>query len=241
MSAGAVDSIETDVVLTSFVLLNDNTTYVDLIEPTEILRRDSSITIAQNESQMRPWDYLKETDSPKLYRIGESADNVVNIRYSPINVGFNLRTIENNAFLDTGVFDIDGNGGSISGLISYYTSVTPTLTIEDFERNSLSKYTIGGETIKFGVPSIQEFGALLDGPLTNSDTTINIRYSLDIADLTADNNPIKHFPDSGKLLVGNEVVSYTGKTFTSFTGVTRGIDGTTAQSHLDGDYLRSTR
>jgi hypothetical protein len=241
MSAGAVDSIETDVVLTSFVLLNDNVTYVDLLEPTEILRRDSSITIAQNESQMRPWDYLKETDSAELYRIGEVTDKVINIRYSPINVGFNLRTIENNAFLDTGVFDIDGNGGSISGLISYYTSVTPTLTIEDFERNSLSKYTIGGETIRFGVPSIQEFGALLDGPLTNTDTTINIRYSLDIADLTADNNPIKHFPNSGKLLVGNEVVSYTGKTFTTFTGVTRGIDGTTAQSHLDGDYLRSTR
>ncbi len=41
------------------------------------------------------------------------------------------------------------------------------------------------------------------------------------------------FPPSGKLLLGAdtyEIVSYTNKTTNTFTGVTRGVDGTSAQS-----------
>ena len=51
---------------------------------------------------------------------------------------------------------------------------------------------------------------------------------------------VNRFPSSGKLLIGDEVVSYTGVAGGDrFTGVTRGADGTTAQSHNAGDYLRS--
>ncbi len=228
-SLGAVDSIETDVILLDFIELRDNT-LLSLNDPDEVSQRSGTVYIL-NEGSVRKFDYLSYPNAA-VER---------DLRYSSINVGFNLRTIENNAFIDTGVFDVDGNIGSITGQIQYYTSVTPTLTIEDFTRRALSKYTIGGETVKFGIPTITEFGALLDGDITSSSSTINIKYSLPLVDLTAENNPIKNFPDSGKLLIGNEVVSYTGKTFTSFTGVIRGIDGTTAQSHLDDDYLRTTR
>ncbi|MDB2696858.1 flagellar hook-basal body complex protein [Alphaproteobacteria bacterium] len=41
------------------------------------------------------------------------------------------------------------------------------------------------------------------------------------------------FEDSGFIRVGTEVISYTGKTATTFTGLSRGAGGTTAQIHAD--------
>ena len=41
------------------------------------------------------------------------------------------------------------------------------------------------------------------------------------------------FEDSGFIRVGTEVMSYSGKTATTFTGLTRGAGGTTAQIHAD--------
>ena len=41
------------------------------------------------------------------------------------------------------------------------------------------------------------------------------------------------FEDTGFIRVGTEVMSYTGKTATTFTGLTRGAGGTTAQIHAD--------
>jgi len=42
------------------------------------------------------------------------------------------------------------------------------------------------------------------------------------------------FPDSGTIIIDSEEIEYTAKTSTSFTGLTRGVNGTTAASHLDG-------
>ena len=61
----------------------------------------------------------------------------------------------------------------------------------------------------------------LDGDLTASATTITV-------DATDD------FKTQGRLIIDNEVISYTGLTSTTFTGCTRGIEDTTAASHSDG-------
>lgn len=42
------------------------------------------------------------------------------------------------------------------------------------------------------------------------------------------------FPSAGWFLIENEIISYTGKTSTSFTGITRGVLGTTNTSHSAG-------
>ena len=39
------------------------------------------------------------------------------------------------------------------------------------------------------------------------------------------------FEDNGFLRIGTEVIAYTGKTATTFTGLTRGAAGTTAIAH----------
>lgn len=47
-------------------------------------------------------------------------------------------------------------------------------------------------------------------------------------------NYTKWFPATGNLLIDNEVMSYTGKTVTTFTGVTRGVNNTVAATHAVG-------
>jgi len=42
------------------------------------------------------------------------------------------------------------------------------------------------------------------------------------------------FPSSGWFLIGGEIISYSGKTSTTFTGITRGVLGTTNLAHTAG-------
>lgn len=62
---------------------------------------------------------------------------------------------------------------------------------------------------------------LTDNPLTAGATTVNVSSTTG-------------FPTSGIITTDLEAIFYTGKTATSFTGCTRGFDGTTAVSHLIG-------
>jgi hypothetical protein len=65
----------------------------------------------------------------------------------------------------------------------------------------------------------------LDGAISDSDTTITV-------------NSTSSFPDlNGRITINDEKIRYTSKTETSFTGCTRGIEGTTATSHSDADTV----
>lgn len=59
---------------------------------------------------------------------------------------------------------------------------------------------------------------LTDNPLTNSATTANV-------------NSTTGYPTSGSIKIDNEIMSYTGITATSFTGLTRAVRSSTAASH----------
>ena len=45
------------------------------------------------------------------------------------------------------------------------------------------------------------------------------------------------FGATGTIKIGSEQISYTGKTYRTFTGCTRGANSTTAASHADGDLI----
>jgi len=60
----------------------------------------------------------------------------------------------------------------------------------------------------------------LDGSLNNSSPTVTV-------DATA------AFPTSGRIDIDTELITYSGKTATTFTGCVRGANGSTAVSHLD--------
>ena len=86
--------------------------------------------------------------------------------------------------------------------------------------------TSDGTLFNPGIPSIQELMSYLDAPLTTSSTVVYI------PDTT-------NFPDSGKLLVGKELVTYTSKLSDRLIGVARGVDGTTAEAHSAGQFIRT--
>ena len=45
------------------------------------------------------------------------------------------------------------------------------------------------------------------------------------------------FTSAGTILIGSELIGYTGKTATTFTGITRNVYGTTSAAHLAGVYV----
>lgn len=139
--------------------------------------------------------------------------------YNLGNAGPTLKSFQNNIFINTGSYGVTG---SIETLSRAY----PSLTIRDFEERSNSSITLSGAVFNLAIPSINSVGAFIAFSASDSQNTIFVLST-------------SKFPTSGKLLIGTEIVSYTGKTSTSFTGVVRGIDATTAQSHSAGSYLRT--
>lgn len=65
-------------------------------------------------------------------------------------------------------------------------------------------------------------GTLLNGAVNISQTTITV-------------DDTSNFASSGTIGIDDELISYTGKTATTFTGCTRGVLGTAASTHLDNE------
>jgi hypothetical protein len=105
--------------------------------------------------------------------------------------------------------EADASGRAQYGRI-YRASDTAPGSAGDSDDRRLD-FTVGGET-------------LLNGAINNSVTTIPV-------DRTS------AFATSGELLIGSERITYTGKTSTTFTGCTRGANGSSAASHSDNDLV----
>ena len=84
----------------------------------------------------------------------------------------------------------------------------------------------GGALLKFPNGAFHQDGATtLTAAMTNVSTAAIQVASTDL------------FQASGHLLIGSELIAYTGKTSTTFTGITRGVYGTTNTSHSIGDAV----
>lgn len=91
------------------------------------------------------------------------------------------------------------------------------------------------------IPGTSNYPDALDTALTLLEATnaaqTTLTAPLGVADTTATVASTASFPDSGVVVFdGIEIAFYTGKTPTSFTGLIRGADGTTAQAHEIGDF-----
>jgi len=139
--------------------------------------------------------------------------------YTPANSGFTLKTFENNVFVNTGSYGVNG---SIESLTLAY----PTLTFKDFEERPNSAITRSGQTFNLGIPTINSSGTFISDDIDDNQNFIMVQSTTG-------------FPSSGKLLLGKEIIYYAQKTSTSFIGVLRGIDNTIPDEHLSGDYLRT--
>lgn len=92
--------------------------------------------------------------------------------------------------------------------------------------NQLFSTNTGGSLLKFPNGAFHQDGATeLTGSMTNVSTT-----PIQVTSTAL-------FQSTGHLLIGSELVAYTGKTSTTFTGITRGVYGTTNTSHSIGNAV----
>lgn len=74
---------------------------------------------------------------------------------------------------------------------------------------------------------------LLDGALLNdSNGTGGVGTTITVDDTTG-------FPSAGVIKVDNELISYTGTTATSLTGITRAVNGTSTAAHSDNESIEA--
>ena len=70
---------------------------------------------------------------------------------------------------------------------------------------------------------------------TGTSTTLNGDINSSVTTVTVASTT--GFEDSGTITIGEENITYTGKSTTQFTGCTRGTDSTSAASHTNGDAV----
>lgn len=146
-------------------------------------------------------------------------------KYQQGKLGNTFGVFESIKFVDNGSAKTS-NGNYISAFTLGELELDWTdLTIEDFENIQNTSYK-NNKYWNYFWHTIQDNGAILDSGLTPTDTIIYIPNT-------------SRFASSGKLLIGDEIISYTSKLSDRFMGVTRGVDNTTPKSHNPGDYLRS--
>ena len=124
-------------------------------------------------------------------------------------------------------------------VLSVPTSGTFTVTMPSVE--SGTGVTAGGTItttpyIRIG-PTFQTpaygWGTGYFGGSNPISVTNQLNGSIDNTQATITVDSTTGFPASGILAIGTELITYTAKTGTDFTGCVRGTNGTTAASHLD--------
>lgn len=92
--------------------------------------------------------------------------------------------------------------------------------------NQLFTTNTGGALLQFPNGAFHQDGATtLTASMTNVSTAAIQVVSTSL------------FESAGHLLIGTELIAYTGKTSTTFTGITRGVYGTTNVAHSIGDAV----
>ena len=122
---------------------------------------------------------------------------------------------ENAKFMDTG--NVLHNGISVSAY-TIEEFARWGFDLEDFASYPGSGISDAGYAFNVGYPSINFYLGRINQNLNSSDTIVYVENTT-------------NFPASGTLQLGKEQITYTGKQSDRFTGCTRGVNGTTAQSH----------
>ena len=143
------------------------------------------------------------------------------------NSNFNSSNFDDNKFMVTTIpstttLTIDvgsnesGSGASTSGgiRVKHYYPVGPAVEVA----------STGWGLGPWGGFALGEFTSTLSSGINNSVTSLTMASSTS-------------FPSSGTVLINNELITYTGNSSGTLSGLTRGANGTTAAAHSSGDTV----
>ena len=131
-------------------------------------------------------------------------------------------------------------------IVSIVDANTYTINVSTFVANSsdtgnggssvVGAYQVNtGLNVGVGGPG---WGAGLFGGITNNALTNTLNGNINNSVTTLTLTSASSFPSSGTVLIGTELISYSGKSTNDLTGLTRGTSGTTAAAHNSGDTVR---
>jgi hypothetical protein len=173
-----------------------------------------------------------------------------------VTVNLNGHNLEaGDLFTFTSVTAPTGSGYSVADFTTNTFEVTGRLNANQFtitmssassSSNTSGACTINryvkpgsiGQTYGFGWGTGAWAGATgvtdtLDGALLNDTNGTGGSGTTIVVDSTTG------FPSAGVIKVDNELISYTGTTATSLTGITRGVNGTSTAAHSDGASIEA--
>jgi hypothetical protein len=126
----------------------------------------------------------------------------------------------------------DANIPTVSDVtITYVVNTPPTVAIT----NTPTLSAIGTINVTYTISDPEEaivtsYLAADIGQTTNSDYVIDSVANLGVSSATS-------LPSLGTILLDNEMISYSGKSGNSLTGITRAANGTTATAHVAGSVV----
>ena len=113
----------------------------------------------------------------------------------------------------------------------------PIFTGRPVEWNGLLVYTLRGvkaANCVQGTPLRPE--TTVYGSLAADATTVTVGGAA-VSNSGEEKQYTQFFSSSGTITIGSEEITYTGKTYRTFTGCTRGANSTTAAAHSNGDLV----
>lgn len=123
-----------------------------------------------------------------------------------------------------GVSGTSGQSGTAG--VSGTSGITGTSGLTGTAGTSGVSGTSGASPVTYYGAFIYDFTTALTVAIPNPSSTATIQ----VTDTTG-------FPASGYIKIGNEIIGHTGKTATSFTGITRGVATSSAASHSIGSAV----
>ena len=125
------------------------------------------------------------------------------------------------------------SASSVTSTTLGYLDVTSSIQTKLNNKLNLSGGTLTGALTLASDPTANLQAATKQYVDNKSNAAISttLTSAMTATDTTANVTSTAGFLSSGYLLIDSELISYTGKTSTSFTGLTRGSSGTTAATH----------
>lgn len=170
------------------------------------MKDNAQVNAAQYDGNARPAELVVEQNTLQLY-VGDNNGNLI-LLATPAGAPANVAVYDEGNLLTSTVtsFNFVGDGVTATAGVDDTVIVTVPSTIAQLYNGAY--YADGTTTLTANI---------------NSNTTAPIAVASTAA-----------FPSSGYIRIGAEVIRYTGKTATTFTGITRGQAGSNGSTHNTG-------